>query len=258
MSLHHSPRIVTDRLILAVDAANTKSYPGTGTATKDLTSNAADGVLSANATFSSTQGGIFQLDSTSNLTHLGSNLNTIVGSDPFTFSLTMRLKEYPPSGSAATTGILQKGSYNGSFGLNLAYASNVDGFWSQARFLFGVRNLTGTAGVTPGYGIFTPSSTMLLSLNQWYKVDLTHSFAGTTHTLKLYVNGVLDSTYQSSNSLFPINITNTNDLGINNQIIGGNFVASNIDVAAYYVYLKELTLSEVQQNFNALRGRFGL
>lgn len=256
--LAHSPRIVTDGLILAVDAANTKSYAGTGTATKDLTSNAADGVLSANATFSSAQGGIFQLDSTSNLTHLGSNLNTVVGSDPFTFSLTMRLKEYPPSGTPNRHGILQKGSYNPSFGLNLFYAGASDGVFTNARFYFGLRNLTGTAGVTPGYGIFDRLSTMFLDLNQWYKVDFTHSFAGTTHTLKLYVNGVLDSTHQSSNSLFPINITNTSILGINAQILGGNFIGGNIDVASYSVYLKELTLSEVQQNYNATRGRFGI
>ena len=31
MGLAHSPRIVTDELVLALDAGNTKSYPGSGT-----------------------------------------------------------------------------------------------------------------------------------------------------------------------------------------------------------------------------------
>ena len=36
MALAHSPRIVRDSLILYVDAANSKSYPGSGTTWKDL------------------------------------------------------------------------------------------------------------------------------------------------------------------------------------------------------------------------------
>ena len=228
----------------------------------DISGNNTTGTLTNGVEYSNSNRGIFDLGTTNGLiSHVGSSvpiLNSITGSDPFTFSIMMRLKSYPPSGTAATTGLLQKGSYNGSFGLNLLYAVSSEGFWTQARFFFGVRNLTGTAGVTPGYGIFTPSSTMLLSLNQWYKVDFTHSFAGTTHTLKLYVNGVLDSTHQSSNSLFPINITNSSTLGINDQIIGGNFIRANIDVAFYNIYTRELSSQEIAQNFQALRGRFGI
>jgi hypothetical protein len=263
MSLHHSPKIVTDELVLCIDAANPKSYSGTGTSVSDLTLKSENATLSSGASYSSLFGGIFQLNYSTDgvITHVGSGLpilNSITGSDPFTFSIMMRLKSYPPSGGAAVTGLLQKGSYNPSFGLNLTYAVSSEGFWTQARFFFGVRNATGTAGVTPGYGNFTPSSTMLLSLNQWYKVDFTHSFAGTTHTLKLYVNGVLDSTHQSTNSLYPINITNSSTLGINNQIIAGNFIRSDIDVAFYNIYTKELSAQEIQQNFNSMRGRFGL
>ena len=36
MSLNHSPSIVTDGLVLCLDAANKRSYPGTGTAWTDL------------------------------------------------------------------------------------------------------------------------------------------------------------------------------------------------------------------------------
>ena len=43
MAFHHSPRIVTDGLTFAVDAANTKSYPGSTTAT--------DMISGANGTF---------------------------------------------------------------------------------------------------------------------------------------------------------------------------------------------------------------
>ena len=39
MSFHHSPRITTDGLILYLDAANTKSYSGSGTVWTDLSGN---------------------------------------------------------------------------------------------------------------------------------------------------------------------------------------------------------------------------
>ena len=39
MALHHNPRIVTDGLVLALDAADTNSYPGSGTTWYDLSGN---------------------------------------------------------------------------------------------------------------------------------------------------------------------------------------------------------------------------
>ena len=39
MAFHHSPQIVQSGLVLLLDAANTKSYPGSGTTWNDLTGN---------------------------------------------------------------------------------------------------------------------------------------------------------------------------------------------------------------------------
>ena len=46
MALHHNPRIVTDGLKLALDAADTNSYPGTGTTWYDLTENGYQATMS--------------------------------------------------------------------------------------------------------------------------------------------------------------------------------------------------------------------
>ena len=43
MSFHHSPRIVTNGLVFYLDAANPKSYSGTGTDWFDLSGNGNDG-----------------------------------------------------------------------------------------------------------------------------------------------------------------------------------------------------------------------
>lgn len=56
MAYFHSPRIVTDGLVSALDAANTKSYPGSGTVWNDLSGNGNNGTLVNVPTFSSGNG----------------------------------------------------------------------------------------------------------------------------------------------------------------------------------------------------------
>jgi hypothetical protein len=63
MALFHSPRIVTDGLIHYYDAANPKSYPGSGTTWYDLVGNV-NGTLKNGASFSSVNNGVIVLDGT--------------------------------------------------------------------------------------------------------------------------------------------------------------------------------------------------
>ena len=53
MALAHSPRIITDGLVLCLDAGNTKSYPGSGTAWSDLSGQGNNGTLTNGPTYSS-------------------------------------------------------------------------------------------------------------------------------------------------------------------------------------------------------------
>ena len=62
MGLAHSPSIVTDGLVLCLDAANTKSYPGSGTTWTDISGKGYDGTLTNGPTFSSNYGGNIVLD----------------------------------------------------------------------------------------------------------------------------------------------------------------------------------------------------
>ncbi len=57
MTYFHSPRIPTDGLVLALDAANTKSYTGSGTTWSDLSGNGNNGTLTNGPTFDSDNGG---------------------------------------------------------------------------------------------------------------------------------------------------------------------------------------------------------
>lgn len=60
MTLFHGSRIPTDGLVLCADAANPKSYPGSGTTFFDISGNNLHGTISAAATWSASNSGVFQ------------------------------------------------------------------------------------------------------------------------------------------------------------------------------------------------------
>ena len=63
MTLQHSPRIITDGLVLCLDAANKLSYPGSGDVWTDL-AGSNNGALTNGPTFSSANGGNINFDGT--------------------------------------------------------------------------------------------------------------------------------------------------------------------------------------------------
>ena len=70
MSTRYNPSIVRDGLVLYFDAANTKSYPGSGTTWYDLSGNERHGTLINEPTFQSHNLGCFQFDGTNVVFHL--------------------------------------------------------------------------------------------------------------------------------------------------------------------------------------------
>ena len=64
MSYNNGPKIVNDGLVMYLDAANSRSYSGTGTAWTDLTGSGANGTLTNGPTFNSANGGSIVLDGT--------------------------------------------------------------------------------------------------------------------------------------------------------------------------------------------------
>jgi hypothetical protein len=80
MGLGHSPSIVRDGLVLYLDAANPKSYPGSGTTWFDLkgTSNS---TLSNGPTFVNSNKGYFSFDGVNDYTQI--NIPTTQGSVSF-------------------------------------------------------------------------------------------------------------------------------------------------------------------------------
>jgi len=62
MGLSHSPRIVTNGLVLCLDAGNRQSYPGSGTTWTDLSGNGKNGTLTNGPTYTSANVGAIVFD----------------------------------------------------------------------------------------------------------------------------------------------------------------------------------------------------
>ena len=71
--LTHSPRIITDGLVLCLDAANRQSYPGSGTVWTDL-AGSNNGTLTNGPTFSSANGGSIVFDGVDDFIELNQDL----------------------------------------------------------------------------------------------------------------------------------------------------------------------------------------
>ena len=62
MGIAYNPRVVTDGLVLCLDAGNVKSYPGSGTTWTDLSGKGNTGTLTNGPTYSSANGGSIVFD----------------------------------------------------------------------------------------------------------------------------------------------------------------------------------------------------
>jgi len=80
MSLSRGPKIISNGLVLYLDAANNKSYPRTGTTWYDLSGNNNNGTLTNGPTFNSANGGSIVYDGADdsvNLSLVSSNVNNV-------------------------------------------------------------------------------------------------------------------------------------------------------------------------------------
>lgn len=108
-------------------------------------------------------------------------------------------------------------------------------------------------GTTSGdYGVSSTGAT--LSTNTWYYVGMVVNRSA--QTVKFYVNGSLDSS---------VSIDYMGNAGSNQMVIGGAYADSYSGarmfkgrIAQVSHYNRELTPAEVLQNFNAVKGRFGI
>lgn len=226
--------IVTSGLILNLDAANPRSYPPAynGTTWFNLASSSFNGTLTNGPIYNSTNGGSIVFDGVDDYTLLPnvgvSNLSA------FSVSFWAR----------TSTG-----------GINCtAYSEGTPSSWPSNLFIiyFGNTNDGGRCRVWFGFPSVGDAliGTTVVNNNRWYYVTYNQT---NTSNRTLAINTVVEATNTST-----ITSTATNaSIGANNN--NGTFTQFyNGSLANITVYNRALSSSEITQNFQATRARFGI
>ena len=230
----YGPKIVTSGLVLCLDAANTKSYPGTGTTWNDLSGNNNNGTLTNGPTFNSAnQGGI-----------------VFDGVDDY-IAITINSTDFNDLTLACWVNITNIATDTQNFislGVNSsAIAANTDtnnfnlGWYSNLKWHTNTKN-NGSWNSELNINSNLPVN------NSWNYVVGTYSTVGTSR--KLYIN----SSYIGGDSLY-------NNPGAVSLIrIGGGAFGWKLigRISNTQIYNRALSATEIAQNYNATKGRFNL
>jgi hypothetical protein len=226
MAFNYSPKTITDGLVLYLDAANTRSYPGSGTVWSDLSRGGYNGTLTNGPTFNSGNGGSIVFDGTND--YVSTNYN--VALTDFTVCIWFRV---PDSTNPQSIRLLDK--------------NYITGFWLGKNAFNGAANSWG-GGVREAaspYGRY-----LTLTDGQWHFLVSTRS--GTTHTL--YGDGIVNTTSGTVSSA----AVDTTSLYIGSVAAPPYNINVKGNIAQTLIYNRALSTTEILQNYNATKTRFGL
>jgi len=224
----YGPQIVTDGLVLCLDAASSKSYPGSGTSWNDLSGNRNNCTLTNGPTFSSANAGSLIFDGTNDFANFSSRTLTSAATEISCF-----IWLYPISDGTIL-------SILGQSSINTGYHHSCIEIGSSGQLRMSIWH----------YGL-TNRINSTVSFNTWNNIGFTYS--GTT--LTGYLNGsslgTATLTWNKPASIyFGIMTSDSTNMGTNAH--------GNGNISSFFTYNRALTIQEITQNFNATKGRFGL
>ena len=229
MSLSHSPSIVTTGLVMCLDAANPRSYPGSGAVWYDISGSEYNATLINSPSYVSTGGSYFTFNGTTQTASVIKPFPNVVG------TITSEIWVY--FNTVATVCLNHKGSHYTLRITNNTYAWADSSVYSYANY--GYTTVTGidTTGV-------------------WKQLVVTKD---SSNVVRLYINGVISDTHAAfgsalsatASTLWIVGYSDTDTAPTGSSMLDGRVSISR-------VYNRDLTAPEVTQNFNALRGRYGI
>lgn len=223
MAFYRGPNVVTNGLVLSLDAANPKSYPGSGTTWNDLSGNNITGSLINGPTFNTSNGGNFGFVTDDYVVmEENSSLNT----------QTPSVEVWIKTNATTQNGFwFEKGTVNSQYSLFQEGSTIV---WRQSN-----------------RSQYTNTATYITTTN-WAQVAGTY----TSGDRKTYINGVAVTSDTEVGAVS----TNTNgmSIGVYGGFNGARGYYYNGNIAIVRVYNKVLTSSEILQNYNATKARFDL
>jgi hypothetical protein len=221
MATNYGTRIVTTDLVFCLDAGNLKSYPGTGTTWGDISGNTRAGTLTLGPTYTSGASGYFSFDGVDDYVNMSTqNLQR---------NFTLEIWAYV---TGDTCGLFGQGGFVASQGLHILWNSA-----ASRGMVFGM------------YGNDLDSPLYTMVFNAWHQFTFTYNH--TTFLKQFYADGVLiNSAVQSAYS------------GTGQLNVGATYSTPTSPmkgrIANTKMYSAVLTASEVLQNFNAQRTRYGI
>lgn len=239
MGVGYNPRIVTDGLVLCLDAANKRSYPGSGTTWTDRVGGN-NGTLTNGPTFSSDNGGSLVFDGSNDVVNCGPT-NNIIGNNPAAISLSVWFKTSSTSRIYAASlkrnntestllSITINQQDNGSFDAN--DVANHLGFLYDV----GSNHQWVTVNNSTFYG-------------KWNQITATVDVNAAT----LYLNGVQAGQNTSQTFAGPSRGGPTGNFTLGSF---GTQLYLNGNISQSYIYNKVLSADEVRQNYEATKERY--
>lgn len=241
MALAHSPKIVTNGLVLCLDAGNKKSYPGTGTTWNDLSGN--NYHFNINASAFTTSNGVacmnFEGAAGAAKRVVGGVLTDVPSFSAATVMVFTSLLETTTNwrtlirGAVNATGDHQVIVQSGGTALGM-YDNGTDTFQSSGF------NITSLPNAFTKFNCLT---FRLGTSNPYYQFQFNNDST-------VYSISNANATFNNGFAAIGCYHNASTDVNSSSQFWG--------KIATFIYYNRHLTQSEIQQNFNALRGRFGL
>jgi hypothetical protein len=227
MSVAYNPKIVTNGLVLALDAGNTKSYPGSGTTWTDLSGRNNNATLIGGATYNSANMGSIAFDFINGVANINDADSLSFTDNIFTIDIWVYFNSVN-----VTQGVIGKRG------------------WEYSIYTTGSNALYFYAWTAAGSGIYFNQTTIQAAT--WYNFSWVADGAQSI----LYVNSVPGAPYVKvagtmSNTGVGLTVgrggeASTGDAYMNGKVSNTKF------------YNRALSATEIQQNFNATRGRYGI
>ena len=255
MATTYNPRIVTNGLVLCLDAGNRQSYPGSGTAWTDLSGNGENFTLYNSPSFSTNRGGELLFSGSNDYARYRTSNSVDLLSSNGTVELWFR----------TISSTIGAGSYNRLVSFSDETGTGSDSTSTQGtnrdydNYFCLLKNNTAES-IAVWYknnpNAFGPAT--LVNTNNYFNVAINWATVSTTMTFNFYLNGSLTNTtsvtqtgYSSSASCITLG---QNCCGA----FSSPFENSSCAFSCFKLYNRALSAAEIQQNFTALRGRFGV
>jgi hypothetical protein len=233
MAFYRGPKIVTNGLVLALDAANTKSYVSGSTTWNDLSGNNNSGSLVNGPTFSTANGGSIVFDGTNDYVDVSNSTSL----NPTTISIGawFYLNSLVTNQNIISKGFTSVAEPFVQYTLKMLDSSPFNTIQIQTSIGGTRQTLTSATTLTTGV---------------WYYAVGTYDGS----TLRMFINGIQDANTISSSGTItsyntPLQVGRWGTQG--NQYLNGR-------IATAQIYNRALSAAEVAQNYNAQKSRFNL